>query len=206
MNKIILTDVDEVLLKWGYHFEQWYRNTCGNFGRTEPASELKNAENVEEWLNCDLETTRKLVKQFNQCKDNFPFLTPYDDALEYVNKLHKDYGYTFVAITACDTDRWTHDVRFNNLEKYFPGVFDTVHCTGLSSSKVDYLQRYHPTYWVEDKTRHAEDGGNLGHQSFLITRTYNEKDELTISKRVKSWKEIFNCITNNDCYHYGWMA
>lgn len=206
-NKLILTDLDDVALNWGKHFEEWYIKIAPQFQGKIPSKSLADAGiyNIEEWIGCDLATTRKLVDQFNQCKDHFPYLTPYADAEYYINRLHKE-GYKFVAITACATDKWTYDARYENLNRYFPGVFDTIHLVGLSKPKTEILSRYKPTWWVDDKTRHAEDGGQLGHKAFCMSHKYNQNDVLKYSKRVKNWQEIYNCIVDENCYRLGWMA
>jgi FMN phosphatase YigB (HAD superfamily) len=203
--KLILSDIDEVLLDWGGHFETWYNKTYPLFGGPTPNGNLQDHHDIEEWLNCSIEVTRKLIEQFNQCKDHFPYIEAYPEAVKYVNKLSQE-GYKFVAITACSTDSWTHDMRRQNLEKYFPGVFDTVHCSGLGKPKTEYLQRYKPTWWVDDKVKHAEEGGRLGHKSFLVTQHYNVGATLKYSKRVSGWKDIYECIIDENCYRLGWMA
>lgn len=205
MTNLILTDVDEVLLDWGGHFADWYLKTYPSFRGPAPKGDLLDAHNIEEWLDCPYETTRKLIAQFNQCKDHFPYIRPYDHAVEYVPKLKRE-GYSFVAITACADDVWTHDARRENLETYFPGVFDTIHCVGLGASKGPILSRYRPTWWIDDKFRHAEQGGELGHKAFLMTQRYNEHETPVHSKRVKSWKDIYECILDETCYRPGWMA
>jgi hypothetical protein len=151
-------------LDWGGHFEAWYLKTAPTFGGPTPKGPLHAYHDIEEWLDCTYANTRKLIEQFNQCKDHFPKITPYDHAVEYVTRL-KTEGFSFVAITACSKDYWTHDARRTNLEKYFPGVFDTIHCVGLGQPKTEFLERYKPTWWIDDKVKHAEDGGagNLDH-------------------------------------------
>lgn len=205
MSKLILTDIDEVLLDWGGHFEAWYRKVAPNFGSKAPTTPMRDAYNIEEWLNCDLATTRHLIMQFNYCKDHFPYITAYDHAVTYVNRMKRE-GWDFVAITACADDEWTHDARRENLERDFPGVFDTIHCVGLGAPKTKYLERYKPTWWVDDKVKHAEEGGRLGHKSFLMTQPYNVDHDPTHCKRVSNWHDIYKCVNDDSCYEYGWMA
>jgi len=205
MTQLILTDIDEVLLDWGGAFEAWYLKTYPTFGGPAPRGPLEDFHNIEEWLDCPYENSRKLIAHFNQCKDHFPFIKPYDHAVEYVKKLSRE-GYEFVAITACTDDSWTHDARRANLERFFPGVFDTIHCVGLGQPKTKYLQRYKPTWWIDDKVKHSEEGGRLGHKAFTMNQRYNEHTQLKYSKRVHSWKDIYECIIDENCYRPGWMA
>lgn len=203
--KLILTDVDEVVLNWDSAFENWYLKTCEHFGGAKPTRALRDCNNIEDWLGCPYESTRKLIEQFNQCKDHFPYITAYPEAVTYVNRLKRE-GWSFVAITACTDDAWTHDARRENLEKYFPGVFDTIHCVGLGQEKTKFLERYQPTWWIDDKPRHAEEGGRLGHKAFLMEQQYNVNFKCRLSKRVKGWREIYDCINTDDCYQLGWIA
>lgn len=205
MKSLILTDVDEVLLDWTTSFESWYRNSAPNFGGTVPTNNLKSAHDIEDWLSCDIQVTRKLISQFNLNRKYFRDIQAYPEAIRYVNLMHKD-GYKFVAITACGTDKWTREFRAENLEKYFPGVFDTIHCVDVGQSKLDYLSRYQPSWWVDDKVSHAEDGGKIGHKAFLVEQPYNVGVALKYSKRVKNWQDIYDCIVDEDCYRPGWMA
>lgn len=203
MCKLILTDVDEVLLEWGPAFERWVVST-GRFKIPENVA-LRDVYNIEAWLGIPLETTRKLIAEFNLLPEEFSDLKPYKDALHWVPML-KRMGYDFVAITACAADPWTRETRRANLERYFPGVFGTIHCVGLGASKYNTLERYRGTWWVDDKPSHCADGAKLGHKSFMITRSYNLNDDRDGVKRVNGWGEIFNCITDDGCGYPGWMA
>lgn len=205
MARLILTDIDEVVLNWDTAFEDWYMKSYPLFDGKAPEKTLRESKDIEDWLKCDYETTRTLIANFNQCKDHFPYLKPYDHALKYVNQLHKE-GWSFVAITACAEDVWTHDARRENLERHFPGVFDTIHCVGLGKAKTKFLERYKPTWWVDDKPKHAEEGGRIGHKAFLMEQHYNVGFKTRYSKPAKDWKEIYDCINTENCYQLGWMA
>lgn len=204
-NKFILTDVDGVLLNWGNGFEKWMRANHLKYGIAIPTAGLMDSMNVEEWLGMTYEDTRPIVRDFNNDPDWFPYLEPMADAVDTVSWLKRE-GYTFVAISACNDDEWHKEARRGNLEKYFPNTFDTIHLVPVGASKEKYLSRYRSTYWIEDHPRHAEEGARLGHMSFLITRSYNRHFKETMAKRVWSWKEIYDCITNDGCSHPGWIA
>lgn len=203
MSKLILTDVDEVLLEWGPAFERWVVGT--NRFNINGEVHLRDAYNIEEWLGIPHSTTRALIAEFNSLPEQFSNLQPYADATRWVPEL-KRKGYDFVAITACADDSWTHDTRRANLEQHFPAIFDTIHCVGLGKSKVKFLERYKPTWWVDDKPSHCEDGTKLGHKSFMITRSYNVNDNRVGVKRVAGWDDIYRCIVDDGCDYPGWYA
>lgn len=190
MSKVILTDCDEVLFDWASPFEAWVRETYPQ--HCDAPGCLQDYWHVEAWLSCSYEESRGLIRQFNGDATKWPYFKPLPGVVENVLALH-DQGYKFVAITACDTDDQTWHGRWQNLNEVFgKGVFDTLHCVGLAESKRAHLARYAPTYWVEDKTRHAIDGAEVGHKSFLINYKHNERDGQNIPgvTRVRDWNDI----------------
>lgn len=196
MPKVILTDCDEVLFDWAGPFEAWvrahYTQHCQAPGR------LQDYWDVERWLSCPYEESRDLIRMFNADQNNWRYLKPLPKVVECVHRLHAD-GYKFVAITACDTDEATYNGRWQNLNEVFGvGVFDTLHCVGLAESKREHLARYVPTYWVEDKMKHASSGCDVGHTSFLINYKHNERHEDDRVIRVDSWEEIEQQIVLRD--------
>lgn len=192
MPKVILTDCDEVLFDWAGPFEAWVRETypqhCGAPGR------LQDYWDVERWLSCPYEESRDLIRSFNSNPQYWTSFKPLPGVVENVQKLHGE-GYQFVAITACATDEDTWIGRWKNLNDVFGfGVFDTLHCVGLAESKREHLARYQPTYWVEDKMKHASAGVDVGHTSFLINYKHNEQYRDDRVQRVDDWDEIYQHI------------
>ena len=192
MSKVILTDCDEVLFDWANPFEKWVRETYPQHRNAE--GRLQDFWHVEAWLGTELAESREMIRIFNSTPDIWRNFKPLPGVAENVQKLH-DEGYRFVAITACATDEETYIGRWHNLNEVFGfGVFDTLHCVGLAESKAEHLARYKPTYWVEDKMKHASAGADVGHTSFLINYKHNEKyvDDRVI--RVNSWDDIYEHI------------
>ena len=157
---------------------------------------LQDHWHVEAWLGNELAESREMIRLFNGDPEIWPFFKPLPGVVENVQKLHSE-GFQFVAITACADDRDTHLGRWKNLEEVFGyGVFDTLHCVGLAESKRTHLARYRPAYWVEDKTRHAVDGAEVGHTSFLINYMHNAREGQNIRgvTRVNNWDDIYQHI------------
>ena len=190
--KIILSDVDEVLFDWAEPFEAWVRATYPQY--RDVKTHLVDHWHVEAWLGCEIEESRRMIREFNGDPTIWPYFKPLEHVVESVKQLH-DLGYQFVAITACAEDQATYEGRWQNLQDVFGyGVFDTLHCVGLASSKREALARYKPTIWVEDKFKHAFDGVNLGHTSFLINYNHNIRDHDDRIIRVDDWRAIVNHV------------
>lgn len=185
MSKIILTDVDEVIFDWQTPFEKWILSS----GRYSPEQPLKKFWDIERWLNIPYEEGHELVQEFNHMEEHWANFEPLPGVVRNVLQL-EDQGYKFVAVTACAEDEWTYTHRWHNLRKCFGTAFDTLHCVGLSQPKKDILARYRPTVWVEDKLRHAIDGADLGHKSFLINYNWNQYADDERITRVSGWDEI----------------
>lgn len=192
MSKVILTDCDEVLFDWATPFEDWVRQTYPE--HRDAHGRLQDFWHVEQWLGTELEESREMIRIFNGDPQYWTNFKPLPGVVENVHKLYQD-GFHFAAITACATDRETYLGRWKNLEDVFGyGVFDTLHCVGLAESKREHLARYKPTYWVEDKMKHASAGADVGHKSFLINYRHNEQYRDDRVQRVDSWHEIYQHI------------
>lgn len=198
MEKTILTDVDGVLLDWTTAFEMWIENDKFPFDTFETS--LHDYSTIEDWLGITIEETGELIREFGNT-EYFKKLPAYDDAIDVVNKL-KQEGYSFVAITACDDDVNSIKNRKENLNLYFPNVFDEIIHTGLRSlhGKRPHLEKWQNCFWVEDTYKHALVGQDVGHKVFLMSGNRNMNldeihDEITL---VDTWYDIYKNITGMD--------
>ena len=190
-NKIILVDVDETLLHW--------KGTYSNFlvsSDLRPESGSKPYSDIDYWLKVSKNEILDLLNKFHD-SESYSSLPPYKDALEVVRQLHED-GWKFVAITAVDPDENTVKARWKNLCDCFGNAFVDLHCTGHEvgdrSNKKRYLNKYEPTWWIEDTFKHAEAGYEVGHRSILLNRQYNTQYEHHGIIRVDDWYEIYDII------------
>lgn len=192
MSKILLTDVDEVLFDWSTPFEEWVRQTYPEYRDVERP--LRDHWDVEDWLGCELAESREMIRIFNGTSEIWSNFKPLPGVVDNVHLLHEQ-GFHFAAITACARDVDTWEGRWKNINDVFGyGVFDTLHCVGLAEPKAGYLARYRPTYWVEDKMKHAVDGANAGHKSFLVNYKHNQKYHDERITRVDHWGDIVHHI------------
>jgi hypothetical protein len=185
--RIILTDVDGVLLNWGYAFKVWME---------ERGHELQDAEvyKVDEMFQLERAYSKKLVRHFNESAA-IGFLPPLRDAIHYVRKLHEEHGYVFHAITSLSLDPHAARLREENLKKLFgETAFAKVVCLDTGADKDEALEPYRDSgfVWIEDKVENAEVGDKLGLDSILIEHGYNmDNKDFPL---MKDWKEVYNYL------------
>ena len=187
-DKVILTDVDGVLLDWEYAFTQWMER-----------HEYKQVEGGENHYDMgqryglgDLEKNR-LVRMFNESAW-IRKLPPLRDAIKYVRKLHEEHGYIFRVISSLSEDTYAGHLRTKNLiEMFGPTVFETYVYLDTGADKNDALEMYRDSgcYWIEDKCENAQLGDDIGLDSIIIDHAFNQN---FYGKRAKNWKEIYEII------------
>ena len=99
---VILVDADGVLLNWEYAFEIWMSQHGFDLI---PGGELNYDMSVRYGIS-RLQIV-KLIKMFNESAA-IGFLPPLRDAMYYIEKLHKEHGYTFHCITSVSLDPKCH--------------------------------------------------------------------------------------------------
>lgn len=190
MNKIILTDVDGVLLNWVKTFEAWMV-TKGY------KKHIDGEYDIDKTYNIHWEEAKKLAIEFNNSNE-LVSMPPFMDAVKYVKKLHEEQGYVLHCVSA--VPERSLGIRRNNLEQIFgEAVIERVECTGTSANKRPILAEYTDTGipWLEDKFSNCKMGLDYGLDCYLMIHDYNEyydhHDDIT---RVRNWKEIYEHLTN----------
>lgn len=162
--KIILTDIDGVILDFAKTFAEFILDVKGETIITEDYFKQKRERAYEDH--------QKIVAEYT-VSDHFKNLEAKPCALEVLNDLRKE-GWRFIAITACDTEhpeqcvKTAYNNRMENLEKYFPDVFEDMHFSPWSTGKGEILKRYAPTWWIDDRADHAHDGHEAGHKAIIM--------------------------------------
>lgn len=189
MKKVLLTDVDGVLVDW-----------VGSFGRYAESQghklRMKTPETWEmtEWLGVEGSTIQKLIKEFNSSKA-FAEIPVFKDALSALPEISRYYD--LVAITCCSSDPETVANRKKNLEM-LNVKFKEIHCLNATESKSRLLNAYAPTIWVEDRIEGAEAGHSAGHRAFLRDTTYNNNFSHPDIGRITSWNDILKLIKKEE--------
>lgn len=181
---IILTDIDDTILNCGDGLQQFLEEECG----LTTTERLSDHHNISKLYNVSVEESLVLVKRFHQ-SSWMARLSPLPCAVVVLPELYKR-GYRFVAITACLNEPETVAARKANLLNVFGFEWEAIHCLGMVPSKRETLALYQPSIWIDDLAKHAEDGADLGHRSFLIDKPYNQSLQNSSVIRVKDWHEI----------------
>lgn len=193
-DRIILTDVDGVLLDWEWAFSVWMQER--GFVQKPGA---KNYYCIsEQFENIERSDTKKFTKLFNESAA-IGFLPPLRDSVYWMRRLNEELGYRFHAITSLSTDKNAQKLRRMNLEKYYGQVFDEVICLPTGGDKDEALAPYKDSglFWIEDKPSNADLGHALGLKSILMEHGHNMHHECPYPI-VKNWREIFDIIASGE--------
>jgi len=190
---VILTDCDGVLLNWEYAFDIWMQRK-GYVKNTDARFEY----GIDKRYNIDKKRKEDLIATFNESA-MIGFLPPLRDAIEYVQKLHREHGYVFHVITSLSLDPSAMELRTQNLKKLFgETVFEKFVYLDTGADKDDELAKYRGKeyWWVEDKIENAEIGFQAGLRPILMEHAHN----MTHKKfpRAKNWKAIYDIVTSQN--------
>lgn len=191
-DKVILVDVDGVLLDWEYAFTMWMEK---HGYKVNPGAENEYDMTLRYGLaKADKE---RIVRMFNESAW-IRKLPPLRDAIKYVKKLHEDHGYVFRVISSLSNDYYAQHLRTKNLiEMFGPSVFESFTYLDTGADKDDALKPYKGTgcYWIEDKPENADLGDDIGLESILMRHHHNDSVMVNDNvRRVHNWKEIYEII------------
>ena len=190
--KVIITDVDGVLLDWFHSFNRWMDKRGHKI--VEP-----DAYQIDKVYGLVRSAGKKLVREFNESAD-IAFLTPHLDAVKYVRKLYIEKGYVFHVVTSQSDNPRAQELRKQNLKNVFgEALFEEFTILDTGADKDEALEKYRGTgcYWIEDKPENAELGVELGLEGILMEHDHN-KDYLNADiKTAKNWKEVYEYIVGN---------
>jgi len=190
--KVILTDIDGVMLDWEEGFSVWMEHHG-----YKPVDGYKLMYKIGERYGISNNEGHKLVRTFNESAA-IGFLPPVRDAQQYVRLLAEKHKYKFLAVTSLSKDVYARELRIRNLKKLFGDIFIDVICLDTGADKDEELDRlgrvYKGNYWIEDKPENADAGIRCGFKTLLVEHGHNldYKGPATV---VKTWEEIYNIIT-----------
>jgi len=201
-NRIILTDVDGVLLEWEHHFTKWmlqksYFDDRGN--RYYPHKLLPDKQSTYEMaqrFGVSKDEIRALIREFNRSAwmgTQRPML----ESQTWVKLLAAE-GWTFIPITSQTSDIPAQQLRKRRLWELFgEHVFTNYDSLGTGADKDSALAEFHDTglYWVEDKPNNAVAGLKYGLKPILIDHPYNRDFEHPDVIRVNNWQEIHKLLS-----------
>ena len=190
--KVILTDIDGVMLDWEEGFSVWMEHHG-----YKPVDGFKLMYSIGDRYGITKDEGHKLVRLFNESAA-IGFLPPVRDAQQYVRLLAEKHKYKFLAVTSLSKDVYARELRIRNLKKLFGDIFIDVICLDTGADKDEELDRlgrvYKGNYWIEDKPENADAGVRCGLKTLLVEHGHNldYKGPATV---VKTWEEIYNIIT-----------
>jgi|TARA_B110000967_G_scaffold53113_1_gene54413 FMN phosphatase YigB (HAD superfamily) len=188
--KVIVTDVDGVLLDWLYSFTNWMKKH--GFEVVEGG---EDSYDVSIRYGLGKVEKDRLVRMFNESAW-IRKLPPLRDAIKYVRKLHEEHGYVFRVCSSLSNDYYAQHLRTKNLiEMFGPSVFESFEYLDTGADKDEALEKYRDSecWWIEDKPENADLGLSLGMESILVAHDFN-KDYTGDAPRVKNWKQIYEII------------
>jgi len=202
-DKLILVDCDGVLLNWEYAFKIFMKKK----GYTVVNTDMRFEYGVQHQYNISKETKQELVLEFNDSAA-MGFLPPLRDAVQYIQKLHREEGFMFHVITSMSDDRNAQTLRKQNLRKVFGNsMWDGFTFLACGADKDEILKPYTDSglLWVEDKMENAVAGKRVGLEPILIEHGHNMIrsnvprsdpiwEEAEDIPRFGKWKSVYNHV------------
>ena len=201
-NRIILTDVDGVLLEWEHHFTKWMLQRTlfdERESRYHPYKLLPDKQNTYEMaerFGVTIKEIRKLIREFNRSAW-MGTQRPMMDSQTWVKLLAAE-GWTFIPITSQTSDIPAQKLRKKRMGELFGDhIFTNYHILGTGADKDSALAEFHNTglYWVEDKPKNALAGLKYGLKPILIDHPYNRDFEHSEITRVNTWQDIHKLLS-----------
>lgn len=201
--KVVLTDMDGVLVDWLFSFDRWM---CDN-GYT---IDKLGTYSMGERFGISEQSAKKLIRRFNSATfdngdidhiaaDLTSALLPFRDARKAVKTMVDEYGINFHVITAFGNSMDNYARRRSNLIWAFGDYAKFMKLTCVNpydkNGKINAIvangYKDSRCVWVEDSPTHADEGAALGLQSFLMMHEHNESATVDPKvKRVHTWAQI----------------
>ena len=190
-NRIILTDVDGVLLEWERHFREWM---CGKGYTQKPGAEKRYS--MWQRYGISIEEKERLVREFN-ASAWMGIQEPMPESQTWVKLLAAE-GWTFIPITSQTRDIPAQQLRKRRLEELFGPIFQNYFILDTGADKDSALAEFHGTalWWIEDKWTNAKAGLDYGLKPLLYNHTYNQGFSHKNIRRVNNWKHIYKVIND----------
>lgn len=189
--KYILTDIDNTLVRFSPHFEDW----AERYGHSITRGVIENTYDFQQMFRDPIPDPEAMLQPFFACDMTMSTFPALDNCVEPVQRLHQA-GYRFIAVTACTPRDGLAQIRKRNLEEVYGIEFEDVFISGYERPKAEVLKHFGPSVWVEDNLKHAREGAELGHRTFVIDYTYNQGTGPF--ERVKDWRCIERALWDTD--------
>jgi hypothetical protein len=200
-DRIILTDVDGVLLEWEHHFTEWmlqrsyYDDKQQRIYPYKLLPDKQNTYEMAERFGLSVFEIRKEIREFNKSAW-MGTQSPMPESQTWVKLLAAE-GWTFIPITSQTSDIPAQQLRKTRLGELFGDhIFKNYHILDTGQDKDQVLAEFHNTglYFIEDKPKNALTGLEYGVRPILIDHPYNRDFQHPDVIRVNNWKQIHEIV------------
>lgn len=189
MKPIILQDIDGCLLEWLSKLPEFLLKKGINPHRAILSYASGEYVSPEELTGLPSTEAYRLIEEYN-ASDYIKYLTPFKDALSVINLVKHEFD--FVAVTAIGRHESSARNRMTNLEFWFPGAFVDIHCVDIEASKLEILQSYKRTFFIDDSPSYCAEGQRAGHDTIRLVRDSRMDKVATV--RCNNYFEVLNYI------------
>lgn len=193
MKKLLLTDVDGVLLNWEHGFHEFMVKK----GHELTANGFDEYQVERRYKDLDHDLGRRLIWEFNHQPHT---LIPLRDSMFWISRLAAE-GWRFGVITSHSDQPEAVQSRIDNLIKKFGHHFDFIDCLPTGADKDEALARRaeQGLFWVEDKPANIDAGLKVGLRGLLMDHAHNADYVMPKgTHRVRDWYEIYRILRTAD--------
>ena len=184
--KLILSDVDGVMLDWETGFHTWMK--LRGYDRVR-----NGLWHIESSYNMPKDRAYQLLNEYNTSA-YMSMIPPFRDARSGIAQL-VEAGYRFKLITAIGTDSTVKQMRSMNIDYFFgKEAFIDLICVDIGADKEKELVLYKDSNlpWIEDNIKNYYAGNSVGLSSILMNHPYNMDD--SVNCRVDNWGQIVSLL------------
>ncbi len=190
--KLILVDIDGVVLAHGTQFFHWLDHK----GYLKGTNEEEKTDFLYKWHHREPDHLADLYSRSSE-EIIYTYQEPFKDAKHYLHLLN-DLGWKFKAITCHGSSSESKEQRRRNLFYHFEEkIWDEIICLGHTESKQATLEKHkgENLIWVEDTYSNALVGHKLGLTSIWM-RNNNHPPKCADCPIIEAdnWQEIYNFI------------
>lgn len=189
LTKIILTDVDGVLVTWICGFNDLMSKK--GYPRKIPVE-----YNLQKAFGVSKEVIDEVAFEY-VTSDAIANLPPIKNSVKAIRYLHEKHGYVFHCITSISGHPKAHENRLKNLHNLYgkSAIYD-LHCFDHNVDKKSILEGYRNEghYWIEDHPENYEFGFDYGLNSLLVDQPWNVDYKERANSRIDLWDEVVKRI------------
>lgn len=184
--KILITDVDEVLLDWSNSFDKFLRDNYGY----EDVHLRDNPKRLWDVIGVDEKDIGNIMSIHNDSPE-FAKLNYKKDAVILKDK-HRLFD-RIIAVTSCGNKKSIKEKRIKNLEDRFGNIIYEIQFLGFLNPKYKSLKKIKDEYpnatifMIDDSVKDVEYARSLGINAYVYKTTFHNPKDLPV---VESFTEF----------------